>query len=34
MLSGESYRWVQSNGGVVISRESVIMCCLVRVIDG
>jgi hypothetical protein len=31
---GEGYRWVYSNGGVVISRENVIICCLVRVIDG
>jgi len=33
MLSGQGYRWVQSNGGVVISRENVIICGLVRVID-
>jgi hypothetical protein len=33
VLSGEGYRWVESNGGMVISWESVIMCCLVRVID-
>ena len=34
VLPGQGYRWVQSNGGMVISRESVLMRCLVRDIDG
>ena len=29
MLSGQGYRRVWSNGGMVISRGNVIMCCLV-----
>ena len=33
MLSGQGYRRVWSNGGMVISRGNVIMCCLVRAID-
>jgi hypothetical protein len=28
-----SYRCVYNNGGMVINRESVIMCCMVRAID-
>jgi len=33
VLPGQGYRCVYSNGGMVISRENVIMCCLVRDID-
>ena len=33
MLSGQGYRGVWSNGGMVIGRGDVIMYCLVRAID-
>ena len=33
MMSGQDYRWVWSNDGMVISRGDVIMWCLVRAID-
>jgi len=33
MVPGEDYRGVWSNGGMVISRGNVIICCLVRAID-
>ena len=33
VLSGQGYRRVWSNGGMVISRGNVIMLCLVRAID-
>jgi hypothetical protein len=33
VLSGQGYRRVWSNGGMVIGRGNVIMCFLVRAID-
>jgi len=33
VLPGQDYRCAENNGGMVISRENVIMCCLVRATD-
>jgi len=33
VLPGQGYRCVYSNGGMVIGRQNVIMCRLVRAVD-
>jgi len=34
VLPDQGYRWVGNNGGMMIIRGNVIMCCLTRAIVG